>query len=120
MNRRDVLKGIVAGLAASLFPLSARASDGQHSALFKIADSPFDTTAKAPSEKQNQQIAMLVYPQMTALDMVGPHTFLSGLMDTDVHLVWKKQNPIATDRGNLTTPPASRCPNARRTSVSVS
>jgi cyclohexyl-isocyanide hydratase len=60
-----------------------------------------------------QQIAMLIYPQFTALDLVGPHAFLSGLMNVDVHLVWKNKDPIATDRGNLTVLPSAtlaECP----------
>ena len=56
---------------------------------------------------------MLVYPQFTALDLVGPHTFLSGLMDAEVNLVWKNKKPIPTDRGNLTIVPSmtmEECP----------
>ena len=46
-----------------------------------------------------QQIAMLIYPDFTALDLVGPHTFLAGLMNVEVHLVWKNKDVFKTDRG---------------------
>lgn len=50
---------------------------------------------------------MLVCPQFTALDLVGPYAFLSGLMNVDVHLVWKNRDPILPDRGNLSIVPSS-------------
>lgn len=41
---------------------------------------------------------MLLYPGLTLLDLIGPHTTLSGVMD--VHLLWRmKDRPIATDAG---------------------
>ena len=41
------------------------------------------------------------------------HTFLSDLMDVDVHLVWKSKKPIATTGANLSILPSStvsECP----------
>jgi cyclohexyl-isocyanide hydratase len=47
-----------------------------------------------------QQIAMLIYPQMTALDLVGPLQVLAGLGNVEVHLVWKeKTRPVMSDAG---------------------
>src|SRR5215467_10323976 len=46
-----------------------------------------------------QQIAMLIYPNFTALDLVGPHTFLAGLGNVEVHLVWKHKNVFNVGRG---------------------
>ncbi len=44
------------------------------------------------------QVGMLLYPGLTLLDLVGPHTALSPLMD--VHLVWRSRDePISTDSG---------------------
>jgi cyclohexyl-isocyanide hydratase len=59
------------------------------------------------------QVAMLVYPQFTALDLIGPHTFLAGLMSADVQLVWKTKDPVALDRGGtaiLPTMTFAECP----------
>jgi cyclohexyl-isocyanide hydratase len=52
-----------------------------------------------------QQIAMLVYPELTALDLIGPHTFLAGLMNVNVHLVWKDLKPVPMDRGGASLNP---------------
>lgn len=46
-----------------------------------------------------QQVAMVIYPQMTALDFLGPQTFLSALGNIDVHTVWKNTAPVKTDSG---------------------
>ena len=46
-----------------------------------------------------QQIGMLIYPNMTALDLIGPHTFLAGLMNVAVHLLWKTRTVVMSDRG---------------------
>lgn len=43
---------------------------------------------------KTRQIAMLAYPGMFALDLIGPYSVLSGLMNTQVHLVWKDTNPV--------------------------
>jgi cyclohexyl-isocyanide hydratase len=42
---------------------------------------------------------MLIYPRMTALDLIGPQTFLSALMNVQVHLLWKESALIVTDSG---------------------
>jgi cyclohexyl-isocyanide hydratase len=59
------------------------------------------------------QIAMLLYPQFTAQDLIGPHTFLAGLMNCDVHLLWKDKQPVPLDRGGtaiLPTRTFEECP----------
>jgi cyclohexyl-isocyanide hydratase len=67
--------------------------------------------AMAPTPRL--QIAMLIYPQFTALDLIGPHTFLAGLMNADVHLVWKNHDPVPLDRGGTALVPTrslDECP----------
>ncbi len=61
---------------------------------------------------RKRQIAMLLYPGMYPLDLVGPHTFLSGLMNVDVHLVWKNFDPIMGPQKFALTPTLklSDCP----------
>lgn len=49
-------------------------------------------------------IAMLVYPKMTALDLVGPHHMFSGLTGANVHLVAKSLDPVTSDTGLTITP----------------
>lgn len=48
---------------------------------------------------KSDQIALLVYPHMTALDMVAPQYAFSSLMGATVHLVAKTRDPIVSDTG---------------------
>ncbi|MBB4103090.1 DJ-1/PfpI family protein [Allorhizobium borbori] len=64
--------------------------------------------ATAPSEAPRKgmmaippdapKIAMLIYPKMVALDLIGPMTVFR-IMRFDVQLVWKDRNPVSTDVG---------------------
>lgn len=49
-------------------------------------------------------IAMVVYPHFTALDMVGPNAVLAGLPGYQTHLVWKNRDPVLSDTGLMITP----------------
>jgi cyclohexyl-isocyanide hydratase len=46
-----------------------------------------------------QRIAMVVYPGMTALDMIAPQLVFAALGDTDVQLVWKDRQTVLSDTG---------------------
>lgn len=48
-------------------------------------------------------VAMLVYPRMVLLDLVGPLTVLN-ILGADVGLYWKDRTPVATDVGLPVTP----------------
>jgi cyclohexyl-isocyanide hydratase len=56
-------------------------------------------------EQLRLQVAMLLYPGLTLLDLVGPEATLS--MFADVHLVWKTRAPITTDTGVRIEPSAT-------------
>ena len=60
----------------------------------------------------SEQIAFLIYPEFTALDMVGPHYMFTGLMGATVHLVAKSRDPVRSDAGLLFVPSATldECP----------
>lgn len=45
-----------------------------------------------------ERIAMLAYPGMTALDLVGPQQVF-GMMGAQAVLTWKTKDPIVTDSG---------------------
>ncbi len=45
------------------------------------------------------QIAMLIYPSMFDVDLIGPQTFLARLGDADVFHVWKDRGPVTSDLG---------------------
>lgn len=48
-------------------------------------------------------VAMLVYPRMVMLDLVGPLTVLN-ILGADVGLYWKDHTPVSTDVGLPITP----------------
>lgn len=61
-----------------------------------------------PNMMGSEEIALLIYPGFTALDLVGPHFFLSGLMGAKVHLVTNQPtlDPVVSDAGLALTPNA--------------
>ena len=63
--------------------------------------------AMPPSWMGKEQIAMVVYPGMTALDLVGPQYMLAGLMGAKVHLVAESLTPVMVDTGFAITPTIS-------------
>jgi cyclohexyl-isocyanide hydratase len=65
--------------------------------------------AIAPSKPR--QIAMIAYPGMFPLDLLGPHAIFSDLLNTNVHLVWKTKGTVPGGRGIvLNTIPFSEVP----------
>jgi len=55
---------------------------------------------------------MLVYPQMTALDLIGPQSMFASLMGAELYLVAKSLDPVTSDSGVTITPTATfdSCP----------
>jgi len=51
-----------------------------------------------------RHVALLTYPSMTALDLIGPHHILSMVPNVRVHLVAKTMDPITSDLGLVITP----------------
>lgn len=51
-----------------------------------------------------RHIALLAYPKMTALDLIGPHHVLSMLPGVTVRLVAKTLEPVTSDLGLVLTP----------------
>ena len=58
------------------------------------------------------QIGMLLYPNLTQLDLTGPFEVFSRLPDSRVHLLWKTREPVASDTGLalLPTTTLAECP----------
>lgn len=94
VSRREV--GAAALMAASLLPRRAQARDA-----------PPPLAAGRP-----MRIAMLLYPGMTALDVVGPHDLLAGLAPGSLHLVARTPGPVPSDTGIglLATTSFAACP----------
>ncbi|MCW7540977.1 DJ-1/PfpI family protein [Aquabacterium sp. A7-Y] len=61
--------------------------------------SPQPVSPSTPTSATAVQVQMLVHPDMTALDLIGPQLIFSTMGNTQTHLVWKDLSPITTDSG---------------------
>ncbi|MBW4574319.1 MAG: DJ-1/PfpI family protein [Aphanothece sp. CMT-3BRIN-NPC111] len=57
-------------------------------------------------------IGLVIYPGMTALDIVGPQQVFSALPNVQIHRIWKTLDPIKTDDGMIILPDTTfeNCP----------
>jgi cyclohexyl-isocyanide hydratase len=58
-----------------------------------------DAAGSHATRPDAQRVAMVVYPGMTALDMIAPQLIFAALGNTDVQLVWKDRHTITSDTG---------------------
>ena len=60
----------------------------------------------------NEQIAMLMYPGMTVLDLIGPQSMFASVMGAKILLVAKTMEPVTSDAGVTIKPHATfeTCP----------
>lgn len=86
-ERRSFLRVAAAALAASPW-LASAAEDMSRE---------HDMHAMPASWKGTEQIGMLMYPGMTALDFVGPQHMLAGLVGAKVHHVAKTMSAVQSD-----------------------
>jgi len=105
MTRREMAAWLGrAGLALSAGSLLGTSASAAEPPVTKPVAAPTDPMRLMDAEYgvptgPPQQVAMLVYPQMAALDLVGPQTMLASLMNIDIHLVWKNTHTLTTDTG---------------------
>lgn len=106
IERRDFLRAAATALAAS--PWLARAGQGHPTQ----ASEPHDMSAMPASWTGKEQIGMLLYPGMTALDFVGPQHMFASLMGAKVHHVAKTMQPVVSDTqlAFLPTVTTDQCP----------
>lgn len=64
------------------------------------------------SNSQKHIIGLVIYPGMTALDIVGPQQVFSALPNVQIHRIWKTLDPIKTDDGMMILPDTTleNCP----------
>lgn len=64
------------------------------------------------THSQKQIIGLVIYPGMTALDIVGPQQVFSALPNVQIHRIWKTLDPIKTDDGMMISPDTTfeNCP----------
>ena len=64
------------------------------------------------TDSQKHIIGLVMYPGMTALDIVGPQQVLSALPNIQMYRIWKTLDPIRTDDGMVILPDTTfeNCP----------
>lgn len=106
LSKRDLLRASAVGLAAAGMRTAsaAEAAPEMHSG-HDMSQMPANWMGK-------EQIAFLVYPEFTALDMVGPHAMLTGLFGATTYIVGKSRDIVKSDTGLLFQPSATfdECP----------
>jgi cyclohexyl-isocyanide hydratase len=87
MNRRTLNKALASTVAlAALQRLQAEQAQAQAQA---------DTATPAPQAT----VAMLLYPELTVLDLIGPQLPLAFLPGRSTQLVWKTRETVVSDTG---------------------
>ena len=64
------------------------------------------------------QIGLLLFPNLTQLDMTGPYEVFTKFPDTDVHLIWKTLEPVKAG-GGMQILPTTTLPKARSSTSSA-
>jgi transcriptional regulator GlxA family with amidase domain len=98
MNRRD-FGGLAAGTFAAGIAGTAAAADDKSSV--QVSEDRFPPMHGGP----RPEIAMLVYPGLTMIDMLGPQTVLAAACN--VHFVWKNTDLLESDTGVVLRPSMS-------------
>src|ERR1051326_3357533 len=65
-----------------------------------------DTRTEAMAET-NFRCGMLVFPNLTQLDMTGPYEILARIRGSEVSLIWKGLDPVRTEHGLTILPTAT-------------
>jgi putative intracellular protease/amidase len=104
LTRRDAaLASLAALIAAGRSPAAAQSASPQAT---PSGDMPaaHDMAAMPKHWMGSEKIAFLIYPGMTALDMVGPHYMLTNLLGAKTHIVAKTREPVKSDTGLVFLP----------------
>lgn len=103
MDRRDFTKGMTA-LALTPFALLAA---GVARAEKEYGHTMTPELEQALGGRRQGHLAILLYPEFTALDVFGPHHMFINLWGEQTHLVAKTLDPVPTDTGVLIQPTTS-------------
>lgn len=89
-SRRDALRLLtLAAAAGAIAPRSFAASTND-----AVTEKPLHIHPQQQLQMGSEQIAILVYPEFTALDALGPHYALAGMMGASVRFVAKTLDPV--------------------------
>lgn len=105
MKRRDFISHSLTAVAASGVTFAA---------IKAFSDAPTGVSEGTSNvlNSDKKLIAMLVYPDFTALDLIAPQTLFSTMLGHQTHLVWKNREPVVSDT-NVTFIPTmtlAECP----------
>ena len=103
ITRRTLNKGVASLLATPLITQASGQESKPPTATPEPA-APHDMSTMPASWMGNEQIAFLIYPEFTALDMVGPHYMMTSLMGATVHIVARTKDPVRSDTGLVFMP----------------
>jgi putative intracellular protease/amidase len=99
MHRKEFIKAAIATLATiPLFGGSACAQEAE-TGKDEASESTHDMSKFPENWTRPDVIVMILYPGLTALDLIGPQYFFGSLMGAKVHLAAKKLEPVLTDTG---------------------
>jgi len=106
ISKRDLIRASAAGFAAAGLRAASAGETVQD------ARAGHDMSQVPENWAGKEQIAFLIYPEFTALDMVGAHAMLAGLLGATIHIVAKTRDIVKTDSGLQFQPSASfdECP----------
>lgn len=105
LTRRDIaLAGLLGPLLAQAAPMAAGAQAPAAAVGPQPLAAPHDMSTMPAHWMGSEKIAFLIYPQFTALDMVGPHYMLTSLMGATTHVVAKTREPVTSDTGLVFMP----------------
>jgi cyclohexyl-isocyanide hydratase len=91
LSRRDMLRALaLASTAAAVTPHLPAAEP----ASAPKSSAPLHVHPQQELRMGSEQIAILVYPEFTALDALGPHYALAGMMGATVRFVAKTLDPV--------------------------
>ena len=94
-ERREFLRQLTCVLPG----FAALAQTTRAQAPAQAAAPDHDMSAMPPGWMGHEVIVQVLYPQFTALDLIGPHHFLSSLMGAKVLLAAKSMEPVSSDAG---------------------
>ena len=103
LTKRELLAGVAAATAA----LSGLTRPAGAQELQPQPQADHDMSAFPAHWYGKEQIAFLVYPGFTALDLVGPHYMLTSLMGATAHIVASTRDPVTSDQKLTLTPSAT-------------
>lgn len=103
MDRRSFQRRMAAAVALAFSARAATAAQGTAAKPATVATG-HDMGQTPAHWRKDEQIALLAYPDFTALDLVGPQYMFANLMGAKVHVVAKTLDPVRSDTGLVFVP----------------